>query len=390
MYRDFYGFTGNPFQSATDPACYFESVGHRRALSCLGDGLAQGEGHVVLTGEAGAGKTALVARVMATIDRDRMTTAQMVGCDPADGRPADDHLAQAHRESGPIIPVVACAFGLGAASIRGLGAETRHPLMLDALLCFLRDEARANRRCLLVVDEAQALPIAALEALRVLSLFQVGARPLLQILLVGRPEFLTRLQCHPDLEQLRQRVVASHHLDPLESGEVEPYIHHRLKSVGWNGNPGFTPRFLAACFAHTGGVPGRINQIIDRLLLLGAAQQQELIDETMLSQVLAESTGHASGGGEKYLLAAPVRKPRLEVALSRCERQIAELQQAVVELVETGGGHARSAHRHDNATLLERLGSLESSVIEQDRTIRHTLTMLIEWIERGEAHSVAA
>jgi type II secretory pathway predicted ATPase ExeA/uncharacterized coiled-coil protein SlyX len=348
--------------------------------------LAQGEGFVVLTGEVGAGKSALVAHLLATIDQDQMTTAQIVG-----GHLGGAYLADDYANSGQTIPSIARAFGLTADALPGLTAETRTPFMLDANLSFLRDEVRAGRRCLLVVDDAQALPIAAFETLRLMSLFQLDDRPLLQILLVGQTELLTRLQCHPDLEPLRQRVAASHHLDPLELGEVERYIHHRLKCVGWNGNPTFAPHLHAELFAESGGVPGRINQLVDRLLLLGATQQQAHIDGAMLTQVLAQRASHATGAGEETAYAGPCLKTRLEVALARCEGQIAELQQAVVELAGTSENHAQPArYRQDSSALQERLASLESRMIEQERTIRHTLTMLIEWIERDEAHSVAA
>jgi general secretion pathway protein A len=394
MHSDFYGFTGQPFQQTTEPAhCFqslgFQSLGHNRALTCVIKGLAQGEGFVVLTGEAGVGKTTLIAQLLATIDPAQVTIAHMEIGHPAAGQPADGE-----RVTGQTIPAVARAFGLAVAPILGLAAETRNPFMLDANLGFLRDEARAGRRCLLVVDEAQALSIAALEALRLMSIFQLGDRPLLQILLVGGPEFRTRLHDHPDLEQLRQRVVASHHLDPLEASEVERYIHHRLTRVGWDGNPTFDPLVHADLHNATGGVPKQVNRIVERLLLLGAVRQQAHIDTAMLSLVLADLAAEAIAkfGGEDgdHAVAGPGLKTRLEAALARCEGQIGELQRAVSGLVDPGNASADTQQRLDSAALQERLGNLESRMIEQERTIRHTLTMLIDWIERDEAHSCAA
>jgi general secretion pathway protein A len=415
MYNDYYGFTGRPFQLTPDPAFYFESLSHRKALSYLGYGLAQGEGFVVITGEVGAGKSTLVAHLMATIDRARLTAGQ---------------VAASKLDGDQLLAAVAGAFG-----VDDQGGDNK-VTTIAAIERFLHDEARAGRRCLLVVDEAQNLAIAALEELRLLSNFQLGAHPLLQILLLGQPEFRSQLQTHPDLEQLRQRVIASHHLDSLESGEVERYVMHRLACVGWDGHPGFDPRVHAELYTATGGVPRRINQIVNRLLLLGAVEQKEQIDGVMLSHVLAELTGDgglqlaqpvdpadagkpvaapskplAPARGPSPELAAPAAPDRrfpvggdgvnpvadapaatkLADALAKRDVQIAELQQAVLELAETGEGHGHDAHhRIDIAALQERLANLESRVIEQERTIRHTLTMLIEWIERDDTHRAAA
>ncbi|MFA7586500.1 MAG: AAA family ATPase, partial [Novosphingobium sp.] len=219
MFDDFYGLTGRPFQLTPDPAFYFETATHRKALSYLGYGLAQGEGFVVISGEVGAGKSTLVGHLMATIDPGRLTAAQVV---------------TSRLDGEEIIHVAAHAFGLPVAGHDKASA-------LGAIEAFLHQEARAGRRCLLIVDEAQNLSIDALEELRMLSNFQLGAHPLLQILLLGQPEFRDTLRESAELEQLRQRVIATHHLEPMSPGEVRPYIEYRLKCVGWQGNPAFDP-----------------------------------------------------------------------------------------------------------------------------------------------------
>lgn len=401
MFDNFYGFTGRPFQLTPDPAFYFESLTHRKALSYLGYGLAQGEGFIVITGEVGAGKSTLVAHLMATIDRQRLTAAQIV-------------TSKLNGEE--LVQIVGQAFGIavhGADKAQALGA----------IEGFLHGEARAGRRCLLVVDESQNLSVDALEELRMLSNFQLGSQPLLQILLLGQPEFRENLQGHPQLEQLRQRVIAAHHLEAMEPSEIEPYILHRLRLVGWNGNPVFDQRVFAELYTATGGVPRRINQIANRLLILGAVEQRKRIDGVMLAQVLAELTsdgalqlaspvepkGHGAAPvapsaqrpvhvpGQAPLVAqgvAHIEAAHIEVALSQRDVQIAELQQAVIELANQGDTSSldgsEGAHKETIAALHERLGALESRLIEQDRTIRHTLTMLIEWIERDEAQRAHA
>jgi general secretion pathway protein A len=266
MFDDFYGLDGRPFQLTPDPAFYFESNTHRKALSYLGYGLAQGEGFVVITGEVGAGKSTMVAHLMATIDPARLTAAQVV---------------TSRLDGEEIVHVVAQAFGLMIEGHDKAGA-------LGAIEGFLHEEARAGRRCLLIVDESQNLPIEALEELRMLSNFQLGSHPLLQTLLLGQPEFRDTLLDHPALEQLRQRVIATYHLEAMDAKEVQPYIEHRLKCVGWKGNPSFDQRVFAGIFDSTGGIPRRINQIVNRLLLLGSVDERTRIDGAMLQQVLDE------------------------------------------------------------------------------------------------------
>ena len=381
MFEDFYGLTGRPFQLTPDPAFYFESLTHRKALSYLGYGLAQGEGFVVITGEIGAGKSTLVAHLMATVDPARLTAAQIV-TSKLDGE--------------ELVHVVAQAFGL---IVEGHDKASA----LGAIEAFLHDEARAGRRCLLVVDESQNLTIEALEELRMLSNFQLGAHPLLQTLLLGQPEFRSMIQDHPQLEQLRQRVIAAHHLDAMDADEVQPYIEHRLKCVGWNGNPAFDQQLFAVLYEASGGVPRRINQICNRLLLLGSVEQRAKIDAEMLGEVLDELATDgtpplALPATEPTAEAAPaavdgVSVAQLEAALATRDVQIAELQQAVLELANGRDESASGAYEPRGeviAALGAKLASLESQMLEQERTIRHTLGLMIEWIEADDATRAAA
>ena len=393
MFNDYYGLTGRPFQLTPDPAFYFESLTHRKALSYLSYGLAQGEGFVVITGEVGAGKSTLVAHLMNTIDPARLTAAQIV-TSKLDGE--------------ELVHIVAQAFGL---IVDGHDKASA----LGAIEAFLHDEARAGRRCLLVVDESQNLAIDALEELRMLSNFQLGAHPLLQTLLLGQPEFRDTIQDHPQLEQLRQRVIAAHHLEAMELGEVQPYVEHRLNCVGWSDSPKFDQRVFTVLFEASGGVPRRINQICNRLMLLGAVDQRNRIDGAMLTQVLEEleldGTLQLKKPERKVEVAAPVAQPvaalapvpvdavvmsQLQALLAERDAQIAELQQAVIELaneretVAAASVHAPAADSAVLAAIEAKLAGIEGKMLEQERTIRHTLTMLIEWIESDEASRAAA
>lgn len=384
MFHDFYGLTGKPFQLTPDPAFYFRSVTHRKALSYLGYGLAQGEGFIVVTGEVGAGKSTLVAHLMSTVDPQRLVVGQIV---------------TSKLDEEEIVHVVAQSFGLDVDGHDKASA-------LGAIEGFLHDQARAGKRVLLVVDESQNLSVSALEELRMLSNFQLGNHPLLQTLLLGQPEFRVTLQSSPDLEQLRQRVIAAHHLEPMEKGEIEPYIIHRLEKVGWNGNPAFDQRVFLELYDASGGIPRRVNQIANRLLLLGAVEERTRIDSAMLKAVLDEMAGEKAfpeaapkpmpKAEPKFEPVAPLRhEPRLdretlEAMLAERDAQIAELQQAVVEMANRHDEAAVAALMPDIATLQEGLARLEAKSFEQERTIRHTLTMLIEWIESEMDESKAA
>ncbi|WP_432767866.1 MAG: AAA family ATPase [Sphingopyxis sp.] len=266
MYDQFYGFTGRPFQLTPDPSFYFESGTHRKAMSYLGYGLAQGEGFIVITGDVGAGKTTLVGHLMNTIDPNRLTAVKLVSTQV---------------EGDDLLRLVAEQFGLD------WEGQSKAEL-LRAMEQYLREQARAGRRTLLIVDEGQNLAISALEELRMLSNFQLGGHSLLQIFLLGQPEFRQTLFHSPTLEQLRQRVIATHHLDPMEPEEVEPYILHRLGKVGWTGNPSFSPDAFEEIFDYSEGVPRKLNVLVSRLLLYGAVEQMHRITGQQVRAVVAE------------------------------------------------------------------------------------------------------
>ncbi len=384
MFDNFYGLTGKPFQLTPDPEFYFRSVTHRKALSYLGYGLAQGEGFIVITGEVGSGKSTLVAHMMESLDESQVTVAQIV-TSKLDGE--------------EIVHVVARSFGL---DIEGHDKATA----LTEIESFLHEEAREGRRCLLVMDESQNLTVSALEELRMLSNFQLGNHPLLQTLLLGQPEFRVTIQSDPGLEQLRQRVIAAHHLEPMQKGEIEPYIVHRLKKVGWDGNPAFDQRVFSELYEASGGIPRRINQIANRLLLLGAVEERNRIDAAMLQNVLSEMEAERafpeaapSPMPEPEKTFEPVKampttprvdKEMLEECLAERDVQIAELQQAIVEMAEQRDTAIADVVNPEIETLREQLARVEAKCFEQERTIRQTLTMLIDWIESEMDSSKAA
>ncbi|KQX22722.1 MULTISPECIES: ExeA family protein [unclassified Sphingomonas] len=265
MDHDPYGLTDRPFQLTPDPRFYFESATHRKAMTYLGYGLAQGEGFIVVTGEVGTGKTMLVGRLMATIDRSRLTAINLVST---------------QLEGEDILRIVALALGI-ATDVAAKGQ------LLARIERFLHEQARGGKRTLLIVDEAQNLPISALEELRMLSNFQYGGQALLQIFLLGQPEFRDAL-AQPRFEQLRQRVIATHHLTAMGADEVAPYIMHRLACAGWKGTPRFTQDAYETFHRLSGGIPRRLNMLAGRVMLQGAIERLIDIDGEVVEDVAAD------------------------------------------------------------------------------------------------------
>lgn len=404
MYDQFYGFEGRPFQLTPDPIFYFESITHRKALSYLGYGLAQGEGFIVITGDIGSGKTTLVSHLMATIDTARLTASTIV-TSQLDG---DD-----------LIKMAANSFGIDVAGFDKASA-------LNAIEKFLHSEARAGRRCLLVVDEAQNLSIDALEELRMLSNFQLGSTALLQIFLLGQPEFRDLVHNSSKLEQLRQRIIATHHLEPMDSDEVEPYIEHRLKCAGWNGNPSFNDDAFEEMYEETNGVPRQLNTLMQRVLLMGAVEELHIIDGNMIKAVIADMAGEPfeyeaplsakagpddipqsmyekqadeestsedltsddvaeeEGISDDINISQEGADIQNETSESIVNEQEADIQNPPVSPYYGGKPEYGNNSADDYQKLLDRVDMLEAKLSEHDITLRQTLTMMIQWMEDND------
>lgn len=268
MYEAFYNLRAKPFQLNPDPSFFFASRGHKRAMSYLEYGLHQGEGFIVITGEIGAGKTTLVRNLFRRVDAQSLVAAQLVST---------------QLDENDTLRLIAAAFGLPH-------EDVNKAVLLKKLEDFLLSVHRQGKRALLVVDEAQNLTPRAVEELRMLSNFQAAERSLLQSFLLGQPEFRHTLQ-GDGMQQLRQRIIASYHLGPMDPAETRSYIEHRLHTVGWQNDPEFAEDTFAAIYEYTGGIPRKINTLCDRVLLFGYLEEQHSIDGAAVSEVISDLQG---------------------------------------------------------------------------------------------------
>jgi putative secretion ATPase (PEP-CTERM system associated) len=345
MYVSHYGFTGRPFQLTPDPQFYFESATHRKAMAYLGYGLAQGEGFIVITGDIGAGKTTLVGHLMATIDPQRLTAVK---------------LAHSQVDGDDLLRLVASAF-----SIATDGVDKAH--VVSRIEAFLHHQARGGRRSLLIVDEAQGLSLDALETLRMLSNFQLGGQSLVQIFLLGQPEFRDAINDSGALEQLRQRIIATHHLEAMQPDEVRPYIEYRLRVVGWNGNPQITPDAFDLLAQASDGVPRRLNALCHRVMERAAHEQSSLVDAALVERVWSDM-------GAEFMprrMEAGPADIELGHVVAANDRADLETARADIDALKAGTGLGVAADRLLRAEA--KIAQMERRLDEQEEMLRRTL-----------------
>jgi general secretion pathway protein A len=265
MYESYYKLHSRPFQLSPDPRFFYGSTNHKRAMSYLRYGLAQGDGFIVITGEIGTGKTMLVKTLIEELTKENVVVGQLLTTQLQE----DDTLR-----------MVAASFGLPHEGLEKAA-------ILNNLENFMMSRTQEGKRLLLLVDEAQNLPPRSLEELRLLSNYQLGKKVMLQSFLLGQPEFRNTLQAK-NLEQLRQRVKAAYHLAPLSAEQTRNYIEHRLYAAGWLDDPKFTDEAFAAIYKYTEGVPRRINTFCDRLLLFGMLEEIHEFDADKVKVVMQE------------------------------------------------------------------------------------------------------
>jgi len=254
MYERFFGLVDAPFRLTPDPRYFFLSSKHADALAHLRLGLTESSGFVCITGDVGTGKTTLLRAYLGDLGPD-VATAYIFN-------PALTPLE--------LLQTINRELGLPAAS-------TSQKVLVDELNDHLLGQRAAGRRSVVVVDEAQALSVEALEQLRLLSNLETTTEKLLRIVLVGQPQ-LRPLLLLPSLVQLNQRITLRWHIGPLDYPETAAYVAHRIAvaSRGQVANP-FTRTAVRLVHRLSGGVPRLINMIAHRALLAAFAADRRRV-----------------------------------------------------------------------------------------------------------------
>lgn len=263
MYESFYGLKTKPFSMLPDPDFLYMGKKHRIALTLLEYALMNNAGFCVITGEIGAGKTTLLRRLLATIE-DQFTVGM---------------ITNTHQSFGELLDWVLSAYGIHQP---GLGKVEMHQRLVD----FLLEQYANNKTTLLIVDEAQNMPVATLEELRMLSNINSEKDLVLQVILSGQPDLKDTLR-RPELKQFAQRISVDYHLDALTSDETCSYIQHRLLTAGATDDI-FTPRACHLIHEYSGGVPRLINLLCDTALVYGFADQKKTVDVDLVEEMVNE------------------------------------------------------------------------------------------------------
>lgn len=280
MYLEYYGLKEAPFSITPDPRYVFLSERHRDALAHLLYGIGKGGsgGFVQMTGEIGTGKTTLCRLLLEQLpENTRVALLLNPKLSPVE-----------------LLETICEELKLDIENKRG-----SLKALVDTLNIYLLDAYAQGLRVVLIVDEAQELSVEALEQIRLLTNLETPTQKLLQIILLGQPELRDKLH-RPELRQLAQRITARYHLTPLDRGETEAYVRHRLAVAGAPRAP-FSRLGLRALYRRSGGVPRVINVIADRALMAGFAREEDALGERLIDRAADETLpGHARYWAHRY------------------------------------------------------------------------------------------
>jgi general secretion pathway protein A len=267
MYEPYFGFAEKPFSLTPDPKYFYRSESHANAFELLQYALERREGFVAITGDIGTGKTTLCRALLEQTDRKTFTALLL--------NPflSEEDLLKAILQD------------LGVMSRADAAPAGRAPSkqdLINTLSDFLLSLVPLDARAVVIVDEAQNLPLSILEQIRILSNLETDKEKLLQIILVGQLNLLPLLRS-PELRQLDQRISIRYQLKPLASDEVANYVGHRLSIANPARPVTFAPRALQRVHQYSGGIPRLINLLCDRALLGAFAAQTTRIDADMVA-----------------------------------------------------------------------------------------------------------
>lgn len=262
MYESYYKLSKTPFKLNSDPNFFFTSSMHSRAMDYLLYGVSQEEGFIVITGQPGLGKTMLVKTLCEELYEKEIIVSELV-------------TTQVSQND--IIRLVMSGFGL---SHHGLSKAA----LLNVLENYLLSKIRRGKRVLLIIDEAQHLSAQSIEELRLLMNLEDHGRQLLQCFLLGQEQLKKTLQI-PDLEQVRQRIIATCHLHPMTAEDTRQYIKFRLNKAGWVDRPQFDDDAFEKIYQLTSGVPRKINLLCHRVLAYGYLEELSIISAGVIDIV---------------------------------------------------------------------------------------------------------
>src|SRR2546425_719357 len=268
MYLDFYLLKKAPFHITPDPEFLFLSPSHKAALGALVYGIEERQGFVALLGEVGLGKTTILRSYLERVDQSQLKPI---------------YLLHANLSFRDVLTTLCQEFGL-----EGLTENVAETV--NRLHQVLIEEYKQGRNVALLVDEAQHMPIETLEHLRMLSNLETSTQKLLQIILVGQPEFEAKLNAHA-LRQLKQRLVIRATIAPLTAAESRDYILYRLAKVSTVDDPIFTRGALQAIIRQAQGTPRVLNILCTNALIQGFGYGQRRITAKIAKDVIAEYTG---------------------------------------------------------------------------------------------------
>ena len=261
MYNEYFGFTEAPFSLTPDPRFSYTNALYQEAFATLRYGIEARKGFIVITGEAGTGKTTLLRRLMQSFGRHVQTA----------------YIYNPHVTLTELLRLILSDLGLASRTDDRLA-------MIAQLNEYLIKQLKHRNIVTLLVDEAQELSIEMLEEIRLLSNLETDTQKLLQIVLMGQPELERKLD-EPELRQLKQRVALRCRLDPLPSNEVGEYISARLKAVGYSRKDLFHASAVEKIAAHSRGIPRIINIICDNALLIAFAASKKTVSAATIDEV---------------------------------------------------------------------------------------------------------
>jgi general secretion pathway protein A len=317
MYESFFGFRERPFDLTPNPKYLVLTDVHREALSNLEYAIAGRKGITVLIGEAGSGKTTLIRTAIAR-------QPERVHC---------VHVQNPALTREEFVETLAERFGLSQL------ARTSKAALLSELELLLRRRAQVGETTVLIVDEAQSLPIDLLEELRLLVNIETNERKLLSMILAGQPELALRLN-EEGLRQLKQRVELRCELRPLTVLETTAYIAGRIRAAGGQGARVFTREAVMLIHEGARGIPRTVNVLADNALLSGFALQHRPVTRQLVAEVCRDFDLRAQGGlrdVQRNFTVQVVLVPLEEGALHRRTARILWICRAIQELLNERG-----------------------------------------------------